>query len=142
MLSRTARLSRAVCRGPSMTRSLSAAAIPKVQNFIDGQFEDSKASVWFDVINPATQEVICRVPQSTPEELSRAEAGAKKAFETWKEVPVQQRQRVLFKYQQLIRDHTDELAASITAEQGKTLGDAKGDVFRGLEVVEQACNQG
>jgi malonate-semialdehyde dehydrogenase (acetylating) / methylmalonate-semialdehyde dehydrogenase len=122
------------------------------------------------VINPATQEVVSRVPQSTPEELKRAEEGAKKAFKTWREVPVQQRQRVFFTLQQLIRDHTDELAHSITVEQGeymsrvemkleqatddvlnnvfdilsigKTLADAKGDVFRGLEVVESACMMG
>lgn len=72
-------------------RSLSH-SIPKVKNFINGRFEESAATKWFDVINPATQEVVCRVPQSTPEELARAEAGAKKAFETWKEVAPQQRQ--------------------------------------------------
>lgn len=65
---------------------------PKVKNFINGVFEDSKATQWIDVINPATQEVVCRVPQSTPEELKRAEDGAKEAFKTWREVPIQQRQ--------------------------------------------------
>jgi malonate-semialdehyde dehydrogenase (acetylating) / methylmalonate-semialdehyde dehydrogenase len=80
------------------------------------------------------------VPQSTAEELARAEAGAKEAFQTWKEVPIQQRQRIFFKFQALIREHTEELAHSITVEQGKTLPDARGDVFRGLEVVETACN--
>jgi malonate-semialdehyde dehydrogenase (acetylating)/methylmalonate-semialdehyde dehydrogenase len=70
----------------------------------------------------------------------RAEAGAKAAFKTWKEVPVQQRQRIFFNLQKLIRDNTEDLAKSITQEQGKTLADARGDVFRGLEVVETACN--
>jgi malonate-semialdehyde dehydrogenase (acetylating) / methylmalonate-semialdehyde dehydrogenase len=92
------------------------------------------------VRNPATQELVCRVPQSTPEELARAEAGAKEAYLAWKEVPIQQRQRVFFKFQALIREHTEALAHSITIEQGKTLADARGDVFRGLEVVETACN--
>jgi malonate-semialdehyde dehydrogenase (acetylating) / methylmalonate-semialdehyde dehydrogenase len=55
-------------------------------------------------------------------------------------MPIQQRQRVYFKFQQLIRENTEELARSITVEQGKTLADARGDVFRGLEVVETACN--
>lgn len=114
----------------------------RVQNFINGKFEDSKATKWFDVINPATQEVVALTPQSTHEELTRAEHGAAEAFKTWKEVPIQQRQRILFNYQKLIRDHTEELAHSITLEQGKTLADARGDVFRGLEVVEQTCNQG
>ena len=65
---------------------------PKVKNFINGVFEESKATKWIDVYNPATQEVVCRVPQSTPEELKRAEDGAKEAFKTWREVPIQQRQ--------------------------------------------------
>lgn len=122
----------------SHARSTSSA--PTVKNFINGKFEESKATKWIDVRNPATQEIVCRVPQSTPEELARAEAGAKEAFIKWKEVPIQQRQRVFFKFQALIREHTEELAHSITTEQGKTLGDARGDVFRGLEVVETACN--
>lgn len=105
-----------------------------------GKFETSQATKWFDVRNPATQEIVSRCPQSTPEELARAEAGAKAAFVTWSQTPIQQRQRVFFKLQELIRKHTDELAMSVTIEQGKTLADAKGDVFRGLEVVESACN--
>lgn len=98
------------------------------------------ASKWFDVINPATQEVLYSVPQTTPEELKRAEQGAIQALKTWKETPVQQRQRVFFNLQKLIRDNTEDLAKSITLEQGKTLQDARGDVFRGLEVVETSCN--
>jgi malonate-semialdehyde dehydrogenase (acetylating)/methylmalonate-semialdehyde dehydrogenase len=82
-------------------RSFSS-AIPTVPNFINGVFEESKTTQWIDVINPATQEVVCRVPQSTKEELQRAEAGAKEAFKTWKEVPVQQRQVIILKYQCLI----------------------------------------
>lgn len=77
--------------------SRSVLAAPKVQNFINGKFEDSKATEWIDVLNPATQEVVCQVPQSTPEELQRAEEGAKEAFKKWKEVPVQQRQVSIFK---------------------------------------------
>ena len=117
-------------------------SIPKVKNFINGVFEESKAKEWIEVINPASQEVVALLPQSTREELERAEKGAAEAFKTWKEVPVQQRQRVYFKFQALIREHTDELALSITTEQGKTLADAKGDIFRGLEVVETACSVG
>lgn len=122
----------------SRVRALSTEA-PRVQNFINGKFEDSKAQNWIQVINPATQEVVSLVPQTTPEELARAEEGAQAAYLKWKEVSVSQRQRVFFKFQQLIRDHTEELALSITTEQGKTLADARGDVFRGLEVIESAC---
>lgn len=120
----------------------SYAAVPKVQNFINGVFEDSKATEWIDLHNPATQELICQVPQSTQEELGRATAGAAEAFKTWKEVPIQQKQRIMLKLQDLIRENTEELARSITTEQGKTLADARGDVFRGLEIVESMCGAG
>ena len=71
---------------------LLSSSVPKVKNFINGVFEESKATKWLPVINPATQETVCLVPQSTKEELERAESYAIKAFQKWKEVPVQQRQ--------------------------------------------------
>ncbi|KAI9905328.1 hypothetical protein PsorP6_013547 [Peronosclerospora sorghi] len=71
--------------------------------------------------------------------MQHATESAARAFKTWKEVGVQHRQRVMLKLQHLIREHTEELAVSITNEQGKTLADARGDVFRGLEVVEHTC---
>ena len=71
--------------------------------------------------------------------MHQATQAAARAYKTWKEVGVQHRQRVMLKLQQLIREHTEELALAITQEQGKTLADARGDVFRGLEVVEHTC---
>ena len=65
-------------------------------------------------------------------QMNAAANAAAEAQKTWREVPVQQRVRIFFKYAQLIRDNTDKLAAIITKEQGKTLADARGDVFRGL----------
>lgn len=76
-------------------RSASSQA-PRVQNFINGVFEDSKTQEWIPVINPATQEIVSYVPQSTKEELERAERGSIEAFKTWREVPVQQRQVIRF----------------------------------------------
>eukprot|EP00957_Ditylum_brightwellii_P082274 6255872-Ditylum_brightwellii.AAC.1 len=67
---------------------------------------------------------------------------ASEAFHKWKDVPIQQRQRIMLQYQALIRDNMNDLATLITLEQGKTLVDARGDVFRGLEVVEAACGLG
>lgn len=122
-----------------LARSMSTAPL-RVKNFINGKFEESKATKWIEVRNPATQEVVSLVPQSTPEELRRAVESAQVAYKTWREVPVQQRQRVMFTLAQLIRDNTEDLAKSITTEQGKTLADARGDVFRGLEVVEHTCS--
>ena len=93
-----------------ISRSISVSTTGDLPNLINGEFVSSKATEWIDVTNPATQEVISRVPCTTADELKAAEEGAKEAFQTWKEVPVQQRQRVMFKYQQLIRDHTEALA--------------------------------
>jgi len=90
-------------------------------------------------IPQATQAVVARTPRTTPSELSAAVDAARVAFPAWRATPLPARQRVMLRLQALIRDHTESLAASITAEQGKTLADARGDVFRGLEVVEYAA---
>ena len=115
---------------------------PLVPLLIGGRLVQSTTERWRDLINPATQEVIARVPMATPAEVAAAVDSAKVAFKTWRKAPIGQRARIFLKYQQLIRDHMKELAALLTAEQGKTLADAEGDVFRGLEVVEHAANIG
>jgi len=114
--------------------------VPTVCNFINGEEVPSASSSLIPVHNPATNEVVCNVPNSTQAELEAATAAAQEAFETWRYTPVPRRQRVMFEFQRMIRERTDELAESITLEQGKTLADARGDVFRGLEVVETTCN--
>jgi len=118
---------------------MTQSAIPNVPLLIDGQFVSSTSSESREVINPATQEVLARVPFATAEEVQRAVASAKTAFVTWRKTPIGTRARIFLRYQQLIREHLSELAALLTAEQGKTLADAEGDVFRGLEVVEHAA---
>ncbi|KAF7843033.1 Methylmalonate-semialdehyde dehydrogenase [acylating], mitochondrial [Senna tora] len=112
---------------------------PRVPNLIGGSFVDSKCSTFIDVINPATQEVVSQVPLTTNEEFKAAVSAAKRAFPSWRNTPITTRQRVMLKLQELIRRDMDKLALNITTEQGKTLKDAQGDVFRGLEVVEHAC---
>ncbi|CAL0313990.1 unnamed protein product [Lupinus luteus] len=112
---------------------------PRVPNLIGGSFVDSKATTFIDVINPATQEVVSQVPLTTDDEFKSAVSSAKKAFSSWRKTPITTRQRVMLKFQELIRRDMDKLALNVTTEQGKTLKDAQGDVFRGLEVVEHAC---
>lgn len=109
-----------------------------MKNLINGKFVDSAAKEWIPIADPATNKVIAEVPKSTKAEMEEATASAAAAFKTWREVPIQQRGRVYQRYAALIREHTERIAASITSEQGKTLPDARGDVFRGLEVVEHA----
>ena len=120
----------------------SARAAPTVKLLINGKFVESRTQVWKDVVNPATQEVLARVPFATKEELDAAIMGAAEAFKTWKNTSIGVRARVMLKLQELIRRDMKKLAACLTAEQGKTLPDAEGDVFRGLEVVEHACSIG
>jgi malonate-semialdehyde dehydrogenase (acetylating) / methylmalonate-semialdehyde dehydrogenase len=120
-------------------RPQAAASVANVKLLIDGKFVESKTVEWRDVINPATQEVLSRVPFATVDEVGRAVAAAKEAFKTWKNTPLAARARVMLKLQQLIRDNMSRIAQTLTAEQGKTLPDAEGDIFRGLEVVEHAC---
>lgn len=110
-----------------------------VQQLINGDFVDSKTSEWIDLTDPATQEVIAKVPQTTDDEINEAVAAAKEAFKTWRKTPITTRARIFLTYQALIREHMDELAELLTSEQGKTIADARGDVFRGLEVVEHAA---
>lgn len=109
------------------------------QNFLDNRFVDSNASSWIDLHDPATNNLVTRVPQSTTEELNDAVASAQKAFPAWKATSLLAKQQIMFKFVALIRQHWDRLAASITLEQGKTFADAKGDVLRGLQVAETAC---
>jgi malonate-semialdehyde dehydrogenase (acetylating)/methylmalonate-semialdehyde dehydrogenase len=117
-------------------------------NFSDNQCVASSASTVASdgtdttagiVFNPATNHVLGHVPETTAEEFDSMVLKSQEAFESWSTVPVAQRQRVMASYQALIRERTDDLAALITAENGKTLADARGDVFRGLEVVETAA---
>ncbi|KAJ5224540.1 Methylmalonate-semialdehyde dehydrogenase [Penicillium citrinum] len=108
-------------------------------NFLDNEFVTSKASTWIDLHDPATNNLVTRVPQSTDEELQAAVKSAEKAFPAWKATSIMARQQIMFKFTNLIRDNWDRLAASITLEQGKTFADARGDVLRGLQVAETAC---
>lgn len=111
-----------------------------VELFIEGEFVQSKTEVWIPVTNPATQEVIAHVPCATPDEMAQAIESAKTAFKTWKETPVSERARLMMRFAELLKVHQSDIAQIICLELGKTLDDAKGDVWRGIEVVEQAAN--
>ncbi|MEJ5037200.1 CoA-acylating methylmalonate-semialdehyde dehydrogenase [Acinetobacter johnsonii] len=122
--------------------TVSKIQITTAKLLINGEFVESKTQKWQDIINPATQEVVGLVPFATPEEIQAAISSAKAAFASWRETPIQARMRIMLKLQQLIRDNAKKIAQVLTAEQGKTLADAEGDIQRGLEVVEHACSIG
>jgi malonate-semialdehyde dehydrogenase (acetylating) / methylmalonate-semialdehyde dehydrogenase len=86
-------------------------------NFLDNKFQSSKTSTWIDLHDPATQNVVTRVPETTEAELKAAVDSAEKAFKTWKNTSLLSRQQILFRLAYLIRENWDRLAASITLEQ-------------------------
>ncbi|WHS61064.1 CoA-acylating methylmalonate-semialdehyde dehydrogenase [Pseudomonas sp. G2-4] len=117
-------------------------ALQTVKLLIDGEWVESQSSEWHDIVNPATQQVLAKVPFATASEVDAAIAAAQRAFQTWKLTPIGARMRIMLKLQALIREHSKRIAVVLSAEQGKTIADAEGDIFRGLEVVEHACSIG
>ena len=115
-------------------------SVKEIPLIIGGERVQSKSDKWLDVLNPATQEVVARVPMATREEVDAAIASAQEAFHSWSRVSLTNRMRIMLNFQQLVRQHTEELAALITEEHGKTLPDAEGEVGRALEAVENACS--
>ncbi|BBT16406.1 CoA-acylating methylmalonate-semialdehyde dehydrogenase [Pseudomonas otitidis] len=111
-----------------------------IPQLIDGQWRESRARELIEVTDPATQAVLALAPRATAEEIEAAVASARDAFLTWREVPVPERARLMLRYQHLLKEHHDELAELLASETGKTFADAKGDVWRGIEVAEHAAN--
>ncbi len=111
----------------------------KVPHFINGQWTDSKASEWMDVVNPATAEVLGRVPLAPAAEVTRAIEAAAAAYPEWRRTPAEDRIQPLFKLKMLLEEHFEDLARIITQENGKTFTEAKGEMRRAVENVEVAC---
>lgn len=116
--------------------------VQKVKLLINGEWVESQTTDWHDIVNPATQQVLAKVPFATAAEVDAAVGAAQRAFQTWKLTPIGARMRIMLKLQALIREHSKRIAVVLSAEQGKTIADAEGDIFRGLEVVEHACSIG
>ena len=108
--------------------------------YLEGEFVTSQSSRTLADINPATQINLADVPCATEDEMQRAVASAKAAFQTWRDVPVPERARLMMKFLHLLKENQDDIAETLSQETGKVFADAKGDVWRGIEVVEQACN--
>jgi malonate-semialdehyde dehydrogenase (acetylating)/methylmalonate-semialdehyde dehydrogenase len=111
----------------------------QIGHFIGGNLMASRSERTSDVFNPATGEVTAKVSLATPSELNAAVAAAHAAFPAWSQTSPLRRARVMFKFKELLEQNADKLAALITAEHGKVFTDAKGEVTRGIEVVEFAC---
>lgn len=121
-----------------MLRCCTRFLVPMVPMFVNGKKVESKGQAFADVHNPATGEVIAKVPQCTQQEMKDATANSLQAFNKWKEISIPNRQRIMMKFHQLVKDNQSKIAEIITLENGKTKTDAEGDVFRGLECIEQS----
>src|SRR5215468_8449486 len=111
----------------------------EVGHFIGGKAVKGTSGRFGDVFNPDTGEVQARVALASRTEVEQAIANAEAAFPVWSTTNPQRRARVMFKFLELIQGEYDELARLLSSEHGKTFADSKGDIQRGLEVVEFAC---
>ncbi len=110
-----------------------------IRNYINGAFTAASASQELEVKNPATQEILGRVPLSSAAEVEKAASAARAAFPAWRDTPAPARARYLFKLKNLLEDNFERIAEMVTKEHGKTLDESRGDVRRGIDNVETAC---
>jgi malonate-semialdehyde dehydrogenase (acetylating)/methylmalonate-semialdehyde dehydrogenase len=113
--------------------------LPRVSHWIDGRIVPSTSGQSRPVYNPATGQVTKTVDVASPEELEMAVAAARAAFPKWRATSLSKRADIMFAIRNAFHSHRDEIAALITAEHGKVLSDAAGEVARGLENIEFAC---
>ncbi|MBG7614006.1 CoA-acylating methylmalonate-semialdehyde dehydrogenase [Brevundimonas sp. BAL450] len=110
-----------------------------IRHFIDGASFEGASGRFGDVFNPNTGEVQARVQLATEGEVDKAVQAAQNAFEAWSSTNPQRRARVMFEFKRLVEANMDELAEMLSSEHGKVIADSKGDIQRGLEVIEFAC---
>jgi malonate-semialdehyde dehydrogenase (acetylating)/methylmalonate-semialdehyde dehydrogenase len=111
----------------------------ELQNYVNGGWRRSATAEYADVTNPATAEVLARTPLSTNADVDGAVQAAADAFPAWRRTPPGERIQYLFKLKNLLEEHVDEIARLTTQENGKTFGEAKAELRRGIENVEVAC---
>jgi malonate-semialdehyde dehydrogenase (acetylating)/methylmalonate-semialdehyde dehydrogenase len=113
--------------------------IPVLANYVNGRWVTPNAAESLEVRNPATAEILARVPMSSAADVDEAVRSADRAFYGWRATPVIERAAYLFKLRQLLEDQFEEIARTITLEAGKTIGEARAELRRGIENVEVAC---
>ncbi len=111
----------------------------KVPHYIDGQWVESNAREWSEIINPATGESLGKVPISDAAEVTKAIDAAAAAYPAWRRTPPEDRIQPLFKLKNLLEQHVDDISRLITQENGKTFTEAKAEMRRAIENVEVAC---
>ena len=109
-----------------------------LKNYINGKFVASKAMEYFEVRNPAKDELLFLAPKSTPEEVNTVVAAAKEAFPKWRDMPSVKRIQPFLKLQALIKEHMDELTESVVINHGKEWSAAYGEAVRAYQMIEAA----
>jgi malonate-semialdehyde dehydrogenase (acetylating) / methylmalonate-semialdehyde dehydrogenase len=112
---------------------------PELTHHAGASWYRSASSQYQDVINPATSETLARVPLGSREDVDKVVRAAASAFPEWRRTPPEDRIQYLFKLKQLLEDHLEDLARTITMENGKTLAESRGELRRAIENVEVAC---
>ncbi len=111
-----------------------------VQNYINGTFVDPSSARTLDVISPLDGNLLSKVPMSTSKDLDNAVKAAKAAFPKWSHTPIKERVQVFFKYKYLLEKNLPELAALVSEENGKTIGEATAEIEKCIELTEFACS--
>lgn len=110
-----------------------------VRNLIAGEFRSAETDQFDDVFNPSTGQVLTQVPLSSLADVNAAVAAAAAAATSWAATPIVDRARLMFRYRELLERHFNDIAELITREHGKTIGESRAELRRGIEVVEFAC---
>jgi len=113
--------------------------VKTVRNYINGEWLESNSRRRLDVTNPATGQVMVKVPSGTSGDVNHAVDAAIKAFPGWRDTPATQRVQFLFRMKQILEDHVDEIAEICTNECGKTFVESKSEMVRAVENIEVAC---
>ncbi len=111
----------------------------RCENFVNGKRVVSSSTDILDITNPATGELISTLPLTVPGEVDQCVESAQQAFGQWSRTPVSDRAQVLFRYKQKLESSFDELSELVVRDNGKTLAESRGEVRRGIEVVDYAC---
>ena len=112
---------------------------PTLSHYIGGRWVPATSKEFGEVRNPANDQLLARVPLSGKADVDAAVAAAAKAFPAWRALPPVQRVRPLFKFRELLEEHFDDIARTVTLEHGKTLDESRSSVRRAVDNVEVAC---
>ena len=114
--------------------------VTELKNYINGEWVSSPQPHAYNILSPATQEVVTTVPETSEADFNWAVQNANETFKTWGQTSVVKRQRFMHNYLQLLKENQKKVAEVIADENGKTVADAMGEMLRGIEVVEHSLS--